>query len=91
MATKAPVPVAIRLRQSTGSMAGDASGLDGEATMNNLDRRDLAEIELHVVSGGDNKESIEITEDELKQVTGGTSKLPAMNKAPDVTLKRGTI
>jgi bacteriocin-like protein len=33
--------------------------------------------------------SIEITEDELKQVTGGTSKLPGMNKAADVTLKRG--
>ena len=53
-------------------------------------RRTLT-IELHVVSGGDNKEFIEITEDELKQVTGGTSKLPAMNKAADVTLKRGTI
>ena len=39
--------------------------------MNNLDHRELTEIELHVVSGGDNKEFIEITEDELKQVTGG--------------------
>jgi bacteriocin-like protein len=91
MATKAPVPVVIRLRRSTGSMGGDASGFDGEAIMNNLDHRELTEIELHVVSGGDNKEFIEITEDELKQVTGGTSKLPAMNKAADVTLKRGTI
>ena len=33
--------------------------------------------------------SIEITEDELKQVTGGATKLPGMNKTPDVTLKRG--
>jgi bacteriocin-like protein len=40
------------------------------------------------VSGADNKEFVEITEDELKQVTGG-AKLPAMHKAPDVTLKRG--
>jgi bacteriocin-like protein len=32
--------------------------------------------------------SIEITEDELKQVTGGAT-LPAMHKTPDVTLKRG--
>ena len=45
----------------------------------------------HPVIKTDNKGSIEITEDELKQVTGGTSKLPAMNKAADVTLKRGTI
>jgi hypothetical protein len=90
MTTKAPVPVAIRLRRSTGSMAGDASSLDGEAIMNNLDHRELTEIELHVVSGGDNKEFIELTEDE-KQVTGGTSKLPAMNKAADVTLKREII
>ena len=59
--------------------------------MNNLDHQELTEIELHVASGGDNKEFIEITEDELKQVTGGMSKLPAMNKAADVTLKRGTI
>jgi bacteriocin-like protein len=35
------------------------------------------------------KGSIEITEDELKQVTGGATKLPGMNKTPDVTLKRG--
>ena len=32
--------------------------------------------------------SIEITEDELKQVTGGAT-LPGMHKTPDVTLKRG--
>ena len=56
--------------------------------MNDLDHHELAEIELDAVSGGDNKEFIEITEDELKQVTGG-AKLPAMHKAPDVTLKRG--
>ncbi len=36
-----------------------------------------------------NKGFIEITEDELKQVTGGAPKLPGMNKTPDVTLKRG--
>jgi bacteriocin-like protein len=42
-------------------------------------------------SSGDSKEFIEIKEDELKQVTGGTSKLPGMNKTSDVTLKRGTI
>ena len=39
----------------------------------------------------DNKESIEIAEDELKQVAGGATKLPGMNKTPDVTLKRGAI
>jgi bacteriocin-like protein len=33
--------------------------------------------------------SIEITEDELKQVTGGAT-LPGMHKTPDVTLKRGS-
>ena len=59
--------------------------------MNDHEHRELTEIELHAVSGGNNNEFIEITEDELKQVTGGTSKLPAMNKAADVTLKRGTI
>jgi bacteriocin-like protein len=32
--------------------------------------------------------SIEITEDELKQVIGGAT-LPGMHKMPDVTLKRG--
>jgi hypothetical protein len=32
--------------------------------------------------------SIEIAEDELKQVTGG-AKLPGMHKTPDITLKRG--
>jgi bacteriocin-like protein len=53
--------------------------------------RELQHNELDAVSGGNNKEFIEITEDELKQVAGGTSKLPGMNKAPDVTLKRGTI
>jgi bacteriocin-like protein len=37
-----------------------------------------------------NKGSIEITEDELKQVIGGL-KLPGMHKAPDVTLKRGQM
>lgn len=51
--------------------------------------RELQDNELASVSGGDNNGFIEITEDELKQVTGGTPKLPAMNKTPDVTLKRG--
>ena len=32
--------------------------------------------------------STEITEDELKQVTGGAT-LPGTHKMPDVTLKRG--
>jgi hypothetical protein len=56
--------------------------------VNDLDHHELAEIELDAVSGADNKEFVEITEGELKQVTGG-AKLPAMHKAPDVTLKRG--
>ena len=37
-----------------------------------------------------NKGSIEITEDELKQVTGG-AKLPGRHKAADVTLTRGLL
>ena len=51
--------------------------------------RELTETKL-AVSGGDNKEFIEIAEDELKWVTGGTSKLPGMHyKASEVTLTRG--
>ena len=45
----------------------------------------------HPLIKTDNKGSIEITEDELKQVTGGATKLPGMNKTPDVTFKRGAI
>jgi bacteriocin-like protein len=58
---------------------------------NGSSRDELTINELDAVSGRNNKGFIEITEDELKQVTGGTSKLPGMNKTPDVTLKRGTI
>jgi bacteriocin-like protein len=42
--------------------------------------RELQHNELDAVSGGNNKEFIEITEDELKQVAGGTSKLPGMKQ-----------
>jgi hypothetical protein len=52
--------------------------------------RELTETEL-AVSGGDDKEFIEIAEDKLKWVTGGTSKLPGMHKASEVTLTRGII
>ena len=55
----------------------------------NVDYRTLTETGLASVGGGDNNGFIEIAVDELKQVTGGTSKLPGMHKAPDVTLKRG--
>jgi bacteriocin-like protein len=58
---------------------------------NGTSRDGLTINELDAVSGGNDKGFIEITEDELKQVTGGTSKLPGMHKTPDVTLKRGTI
>jgi bacteriocin-like protein len=42
----------------------------------------------HPLIKTDNKGSIEITEDELKQVTGGAT-LPGMHKTLNVTLKRG--
>jgi bacteriocin-like protein len=56
-----------------------------------VEHRPLGDSELDAVSGGNNKEFIEITEDELKQVTGGTSKLPGRHKAAEVTLTRGII
>jgi bacteriocin-like protein len=37
------------------------------------------------------KGDIEITQDELKQVTGGVAKLPGLTKTSDITLKRGTM
>jgi hypothetical protein len=58
---------------------------------NDTSRDELTGDELDAVSGCNNKGFIEVTEDELKQATGGTSKLPGMHKTPDVTFKRGTI
>jgi bacteriocin-like protein len=58
---------------------------------NGSSRDELTINELDAVSGRNNKGFIEITEDELKQVTGGTSKLPGRHKAAEVTLTRGII
>jgi bacteriocin-like protein len=56
------------------------------STVSNVDHGILEDTS----GGGDNKEFIEMKEDELKQVTGGL-KLPGLHKASDVTLKRGII
>jgi bacteriocin-like protein len=60
---------------------------NGTSSIGTLEDQGTLASESDAVTGGD----IQITEDELKQVTGGAVRLPGLHKASDVTFKRGTI